>query len=1163
MSSLPDQAARLQALHPQQSFIVQAPAGSGKTELLSLRYLNLLSTCADPEEILAITFTRKAASEMKDRIIRTMRKASSAAQPEAFDSPLELQRHRIARAALAQNARQNWEILDNPSRLRIQTIDSFCLNLATKIPLLSRLGGSPNVSDDVAASFDDAIANTLQALNADSELADDIAVLLAHLDNDIGRVEKLLHGLLHNRDQWLPYVVNVQHGSGIDRQYLQDALNELVSESLLRVYEQLAGHEAELAALLEHAIAHLQEERGSGSVDALPVGRLPPCTPTGLSRWRLVVNILLTLKGEWRAKIDKRQGFPAEIPGDKEQTATCKLRKQQWRDLVDSLSGDEELRQSLSYLVLLPEPELEDRQWDFLTALSRILTHLSSQLLLSFRRLGQVDHAQVAAAAYSALGDDENPTDLALSLDYRLQHIMVDEFQDTSKLQMDLLEKLTAGWQAGDGRTLFLVGDAMQSVYGFRDANVGIYLKVRESGLGQIPLEALTLQSNFRSQARLVDWVNDTFAEAFPARADQSTGAVPFTASVASKPALADHGVTLYLTSHEVEQSELARQTEAAGVVARVLELKAADPDASLAILVRSRGHLQELVPALRAAAISWQATDIDRLQSLPVIEDLQCLTRAIINLGDRIAWLAILRAPWCGLSLADLLVIARDADQRCIWTILTDYQENRALSADARDRLSDFVRVLDYGLRLHKRAGLRQVVEAIWTLCGGGALALTATEQASVARYLDLLQHYERGQSLRDFNDFASRVAAAFTPSVPVTDGHHAVHILTMHKAKGLEFDHVILPCLGARPRGTDKALLQWHERVNRHGDIRLYLAALSPTGSDDDPLYRLLRFEQERKSRFENVRLLYIATTRARKSITLSATLERNARGEVAPFKGSLLDYIWPQLQRTTAGNESGLVETLEDRLLAAGSQLLAEPAGDESTPGTSIRRFDQPLRLTPEDSALIEGFGQCPVDGAGDDTGTRQQEPAADDPGSSGETEPAATIGTLIHEGLDVLTTSPATLDDSTTLEGLREYRGLRLRQVITGEDAVSEALAFIEESLASCRTSPQCAWLFNNALAASATELPVSRWHGGQLYQFVVDRTFIDSTGTRWIIDYKTAAPTAGVAEADFLDRQCRHYRPQLENYRRAFTEMESRPVKIALLFTAIPRLVELT
>ncbi len=554
MTVLPDRMAREQALDVSRSFIVQAPAGSGKTELLSLRFLGLLATCDAPEEVLAITFTRKAASEMRGRIIQALHNAAEATTPDE-DNELLRYRNRVAAAVLERDRSRNWQLLENPARLRIQTIDSFCLSLATRIPLLSRVGGVPNLSDDMTRCFSDAVRSTLQQLNTATPLAADIAQLLTHLDNDVGKAEQLLSGLLHSRDQWLTHILGIHASNLIDREYLQTALLELIEESLASLRSQLLPHETALVELINHAALHLPPDHPHYRDDFQPLQSLPGCEAEAMPLWLLLEFLLLTRAKApaWRARITTREGFPASITGNKEQTAICRQRKQLWSDVLVQLSGQQTLLDDIAYLRLLPDPNLEEEQWTFLTALARILTRLSSELLLAFQRHRQVDHAQVAAAALTALGTDDEPTDLALALDYRIRHILVDEFQDTSRLQTDLLKKLTAGWEPDDGRTLFLVGDAMQSVYGFRNANVGIYLSVQEEGLGDIPLTPLTLTSNFRSQAGIVDWVNQVFGTAFPARPDPSRGAVPYTPSVASNPSREGPGVSLALVSHTPE----------------------------------------------------------------------------------------------------------------------------------------------------------------------------------------------------------------------------------------------------------------------------------------------------------------------------------------------------------------------------------------------------------------------------------------------------------------------------------------------------------------------------------------------------------------------------------------------------------------------------------
>src|SRR5690606_4067103 len=141
----PDHEARTRALEPGESFIVQAPAGSGKTELLTQRYLRLLATVNDPEEVIAITFTRKAAAEMQARILRALEQARSAPEPPGGFSRATW---RLAAGALERDRERRWDLSDNPRRLRIHTIDSLCARLTRQMPVLSRLGAQPETVED-------------------------------------------------------------------------------------------------------------------------------------------------------------------------------------------------------------------------------------------------------------------------------------------------------------------------------------------------------------------------------------------------------------------------------------------------------------------------------------------------------------------------------------------------------------------------------------------------------------------------------------------------------------------------------------------------------------------------------------------------------------------------------------------------------------------------------------------------------------------------------------------------------------------------------------------------------------------------------------------------------------------------------------------------------
>src|SRR5258706_15164115 len=267
----------------------------------------------------------------------------------------------------------------------------------------------------------------------------------------------------------------------------------------------------------------------------------------------------LTTKGEWT----KRPVTPPEL---------------------SSVTG---LREALWSLYNMPPAKYDDRQWEALEAILALLKPAVAQLKVLFAERGQADFTEFAHGALAALGSVDDPSDLLLSLDQKISHILVDEFQDTSQSQFSLLEKLVSGWQPGDGRTLFVVGDPMQSSYRFREAEVSLFLQAQHRGVGAIPLESLTLTTNRRSQEGLVAWFNDAFARVLPNKEDQTLGAVPYLAASPFEPKLAGPAVSWHCSYDRVLESKK--------VVSLVKEATG-----TKAILVRNRAHLDEIVPALK-----------------------------------------------------------------------------------------------------------------------------------------------------------------------------------------------------------------------------------------------------------------------------------------------------------------------------------------------------------------------------------------------------------------------------------------------------------------------------------------------------------------------------------------------------------------------------------
>ncbi len=948
-----DQKERDAALDVRRSFIVQAPAGSGKTELLVQRYLKLLETVEKPEEIVAITFTKKAAAEMRKRVLENL-------SPELAP------------------------------RLRIQTIDALCAALTRQMPVLARFGAQPAVAEDASELYQEAAARTL------ADLRSPVARLLAHLDNNVADATSLLAGMLERRDQWLR-----KTGDAPGRSEL----------------------EATLASERNRLIRNAQALYPQASVE--------------------LANEVLTQKDEWR----KRPPAPPEliaIPG---------------------------LREALVALRAAPPPAYSETQWEALEAILALLNPALAQLLALFGERGEVDFTQIAHGALQALGTPDEPTDLLLSMDARVRHLLVDEFQDTSNSQWELLERLTAGWEAGDGRTVFVVGDPMQSIYRFRDAQVGLFLHARRAGLPAVALEPLTLSTNFRSQAKIVEWVNQVFPDVLPAAEDDASGAVPYSPSVPFHEATPDGEPTLETFADKVAEAQ------------RVVELVTA-AQGKTAILVRNRSHLDAIVPALKDAGIRFRAVEIEQLGEKQVVQDLYALTRALTHLADRVAWLAILRAPWCGLTLDELSEFFEGKSDRTIWELMQE-----------APRLARMRDVLVPALADRLRGTLRDRVEGVWLALGGPACVEDATDLEDAEIFLDELERLEEAGELTDFSALASSLADLYAlPDVNAGEG--AVEIMTIHKAKGLEFGTVIVPGLDRSPRSGRKPLFAWRGLPGG----KLLLAPIDETGGEKEPLYQYVRKLDKDAEDIEAGRLLYVAATRAESRLHLLACLKVDEDGVLKmPSKRSLLGIAWRALEDTV-------------RLPAAA---VADSVGKESPSSGALHRLSTDVEL--------------PVPPAAVQWRSREEGREEEQVEFSWVGETARHMGTVVHAWLHRIADDQLRGWDATRLAGTRAAIRGQLSAKGVSRTELEAAAERVLDALRNSITDPKGRWVLGPHPEANS-EYRIRTLERS----YVIDRLIRDANGIRWVVDYKTSRHEGADIEG-FLDREQKRYAAQLDAY----------------------------
>ena len=477
----------------------------------------------------------------------------------------------------------------------------------------------------------------------------DVDALLLRLDNDWERAEGLLAGMLASRGRWLPVLLDTDPERLADR--IVASLTRIVEETLQGALTSLPAElQAEAAYLARSAATHrhnaADEQQGNWRTWLDDSTRLAPDCRS-LAAWRGIAELALTTTGDWRKPrgIDRRQGFPP----------TDKPLKARWQAWVASLQERAAHAPLLRTLLNLPDPGVDATERQALAGLARVLLRAAAELQLVFRDNGQVDHNEVAAVARLALCDMGEPTELSLRQSLRVHHLLVDEFQDISPEQKDLIEALMMGWEQEEGRSIFLVGDPMQSIYLFRDSEVGLFLEARSGGIGGRELCSLQLTRNFRSVTPLVEWVNLAFRDIFPASEDVRSSAVPYLDAQAVRAGAGDSAVTIWPQPSDDPVPE-ARQ-----IAAECLRLRAEQPGLRCAILLQTRTAAPPILRALHEAGVPALGVDLAPLSELPVVRDVLSIARALLHAGDRSAWLSVLRAPFCGLTLGDLYLLCGD----------------------------------------------------------------------------------------------------------------------------------------------------------------------------------------------------------------------------------------------------------------------------------------------------------------------------------------------------------------------------------------------------------------------------------------------------------------------------------------------------------------------
>lgn len=1170
---------RRRAVDPISSFHLEAPAGSGKTSLLTARFLRLLGVVEHPRQILALTFTNKAAGEMRERVCTMLTRAANGSEPS---NPQDVEMLDAAAAALKRH-KERRALLLGGDFLQILTFHSFCFTLVSQAPLEAGIipGASLLAETDQAALLRETIDTTLMEIMeraAEDPWRRAAENRLLYLNNSWPILAKELEEIMQRREA-LGDLIGVLSREKAAESFLA-GLRELAETELGAL--DAAFRSTSLAAAWGDFICDL--ERKGGSAAALLPGVVPGGKWEDLAGWADMANVLLTNAGGPRKQAGPDKGFYPRFS------------KTSWYKAIQEIP--QAVAGRLHAVRELPLPDAANPNVDALWDLVLLIQAVAEAYERRCRKLRLLDFSDLEMAALR-LFDGMHPTDLQLLLDHQIRHVLVDEFQDTSRQQWLLLKRLCAGWMPGDGRTLFVVGDPKQSIYGFRKAEVNLFMEAAaglplESSV-LLPLESLRLGTNFRSTPGLIKWCNCVFGRTVMRNPRPELDEVGFTAAAAPNPdgCGGAEATPCPCGGGDPDAPELAlfvrwpdaasgRAREAAWIARSIaLELTEGNlrPDRTIGILLFARTHLPVYLTALQERHVAVQVAEGLKLTDRPEVEYLWQLCRALVLPHDHLAWAVQLRSPWLSLDYGGMFaVFSKEAGP---WV--------EKIRAFARE--NEEVRIFWENLReARQRLGhepLADVLEAAWLSLGGARLTAERWGGRGLAccrRFLDLVAEAEVFEPVRTVQRVEELLKGAFEPVDPDAASSR-VHLMTVHRAKGLEFDSVYLPFLDWNPLARER--MERPPYLLERGMLASgrYLLAMRPDrrGGEIDPVYRMLQKLHLGRRWGEARRLFYVAATRARSRLSMSAVLPLRRDGVSPSFPAdTVLSWL---------NEHYGLQEALDSGGEAPGEKNIPCDASHWSRewqgPEENFPVFVEPSAAPPEEEdtvalpvaavhpasferempayrilhpSTLEGALSGEISSANGPLGpsargsasgvASEGSPEADRRGAAPH---ARILGVLIHRLFEHRARHGElpSLDGVAALarrEGACETEGANLARL-----ALSEVNACLEE--------PQLNELYRLAQDQLFVEQPVEAVHSSRtLFSGVVD--LVARVGNRWrLVDFKTARSCDAEDPEEFCRRESQKYWPQLLAYREMWAKargIDESEVDVAIFWTACRR-----
>ena len=1113
----------LNAADPTRSAAVMASAGTGKTWLLVTRLIRLLLDGARPDGLLAVTFTRKAAAEMQSRLLQRLR-----ALTECDAATLMHELTAIGAAtdtATCTRAQSLYEdLLYTPQPLRLTTFHAFCQELLRRFPLEADVPAGFEVLDSSGVLIDSAWDALFAAAPAepDGVLAGALELLFEYCGGLHNTRTALLEFLNHRSDWWaftagaedidrfIDDYLEQTYDVDVQCDYCAGFLNTTTCAELEEFATLLARHSN--ATNTRHA-GHILQALSQSAASADRVAQLTPA--------------LLTAHGTPRAR-------KASAAQERALGAAAQARLLTLHDTLCCrlLALNDQRRRVANFRL----------SYAWMTAGMQLLAHY--QQLKRERR--QLDFADLEWKAYCLLTQSGNAQWVQYKLDQRIDHLLVDEFQDTNptqwRLLMPLLEEIAAG-SADRARSLFLVGDAKQSIYGFRRADARLLGHAAQWLQTQTGATVYNLDKSRRSATAIMTCVNAVFASdalreqlpAFHAHEtflDTQWGRVEVLAPPPLAPQIsAATGLRNPLQQPRSEPAERAHVLEARRIAARIEQLIAARLEISdavgtralgyqdIIILLRRRSHAAAYENALRALGIPYLGAARGALLESLEVRDLVALLTGLIVPYDDLALAQVLRSPLFAASDTDLMQLGAeqgpwiDRLTRIGPTLPADAPLARAARLLTRwQALAGSLPVHDLLDRIYSEGNLPARYVAAFPA------ALQPRVRANLTRFIELALEVDSGRypSLAHFlaRVRALRNSAQDAPDEVPPPAGARVRVMTIHAAKGLEAALVFLADTGPQTARSKafQVLIDWPSTAARPVQFLL-------VGAKDrlDSMSRERVADTQRAQQREEANLLYVALTRARHALVISCA---DAGEDQSGWYGIIKTAMAPHATITADG----------DLILESG----VAPQSALIVPNPAPTRVAVDPRLSQRWQSSEEARTLAPSDG---------------DNAMAGD-EDSRVRGRALHRLLELLCRTETPLPANFIVAQVAEEFGLHPDH--------AELRGWYEEAYALV-TDPQHRSLFDaRQLTVAYNEIPIQYRVGEKHVYGVIDR--LVRHAQRWtVIDYKTHLH----ATPEQLARLAEPHREQLRLYaegvRALWPDAEIRRV---VLFTRCRQLYEL-